>query len=86
MSTNTAYCLRTQVTHRTTRAGVSNKRLFSSERNIHANVKVKLHFLFFFLISANRQGLVFISIAVTVTSDVFTYREGLSYLVFYSMK
>jgi len=79
MSTNTACCLRTQITHPTPRAGVSNERLFSSDRNIHANGKVKLHFPF--SSPANRHGLVFISIAITVTSDVFTYRERLSYLV-----
>jgi hypothetical protein len=75
----TVCCLRTQITHRTPRAAVSNERLFSSNRNIHANGKVKLHFLFF--IHVNRHGLVFISIAITVTSDAFSYRERLSYLV-----
>lgn len=79
ISTNTACCLRTHITHRTTRAGVSNKRLFSSERNIHANGKVKLHFLFF--IPVNRHGLVFISTAVTSTCVFFIYRERMSCLV-----
>lgn len=41
----------------------------------------KLNYIYFFFIPANRHGLVFISIAITVTSVVFTYRERLSYLV-----
>jgi len=48
-------------------------------RNIHANGNVKLHLLLF--VPANRLGLVFINISITVTPDVFTYRERLSYLV-----
>jgi hypothetical protein len=41
----------------------------------------KLNYISFFFFSSNRLSLVFISIAITVTSDVFTYRERMSYLV-----